>query len=471
MADKKIESQQFQTTFPGATSPLYFKTITTFTEDPNGKIVDGTAKTELLYTPNGSTFFVAAESTNGGKAGSWELKKYTPAEIFNAGIVQFAQPDGTILGPTAVRSLNTPNGVLNQNVQKSIKDIATKEGISFQNQQQIVDNLRNVQDPTVANLDITAANTELNVSALEGKGPRTQYKKGTEKNNGLYVYPTGLAKNGQDYIQFDIIKYAGQKLKTAISPEDLKIDERFKEKIGTICLPIQSQISDNNVVNWNQEEINAFQLAFAVASLNIGTGTQTVGELADKIENVLNNTETTKSLSTALRSFLAKQAVSSQGNLLSRLTGAVVNPNMELLFQGPLLRVFNFNFRLTPRDKDEADQVRYIIRAFKESSSVQRGVENLFLKAPNVFNIKYVKGGTTQDHPSLNRIKTCALRSFNVDYTPGGTYSTFNDPNYTMTSYGLQLQFQELQPIYSDDYSTGEESGTGSPVPYTHIGY
>ena len=35
-------------------------------------------------------------------------------------------------------------------------------------------------------------------------------------------------------------------------------------------------------------------------------------------------------------------------------TGQVINPNLELLFSGPNLRSFTFNFTLTPRDAEEA---------------------------------------------------------------------------------------------------------------------
>jgi hypothetical protein len=357
---------------------------------------------------------------------------------------------------------------LDGDIQKRAVEINKAVGTSQEKQQlensklykPVSDRLKN-QDGT--NLDQNTASKLQNISAKEGSEPRSSYN-----SKKPYIYPTGLRDNNQDYIQFDIIKYESKKLTTFFYEES---NYETKNSIGTICLPIQSQISDNNVINWNEETMNPFEYGAAIASLNMMTGTSPAQITEELIDNVLKNSDLPPNLATAFRAYAARMAVSSQGNLLSRLSGAVINPNLELLFQGPLLRVFNFNFKLTPRNKPEADQVRYIIRAFKEASSVQRGTKDLFLKAPNVFNIKYVKGGTTQDHPSLNRIKTCALRSFSVDYTPGGTYSTFNDANYTMTSYGLQLQFQELEPIYSDDYSTGEESGTGSPVPYTHIGY
>ena len=129
----------------------------------------------------------------------------------------------------------------------------------------------------------------------------------------------------------------------------------------------------------------------------------------------------------------------------------VVNPNLELLFNGPQLRPFNFDFRLSPRSKPEAEQVKGIISFFKKGMAVRKVTGGLFLKAPNVFKIVYRNGNNKNaKHTSINKIKICALTSCTVDYTPDGTYSTFYDEEATMTQYGLRLQFSELEPIFNE---------------------
>jgi hypothetical protein len=55
------------------------------------------------------------------------------------------------------------------------------------------------------------------------------------------------------------------------------------------------------------------------------------------------------------------------------------------------------------------------------------------------------------DHPYLNRFKECALVDCAVNYTPDGTYMTYGDSS--MTAYELSLTFQELEPIFDDEYS------------------
>ena len=90
--------------------------------------------------------------------------------------------------------------------------------------------------------------------------------------------------------------------------------------------------------------------------------------------------------------------------------------------------------------------------------AVQTDDSKLFLMTPNVFKLKYIfKSG--QDHPFLNKIKMCALTNCTVQYNPDGSYMTYEDGS--MTSYGLQLSFQEMNPIYSRDWEKGGTNDMG----------
>ena len=81
----------------------------------------------------------------------------------------------------------------------------------------------------------------------------------------------------------------------------------------------------------------------------------------------------------------------------------------------------------------------------------KRGNKGLFLGVPEVFQIKYVfKGGG--DHPFLNKIKPCAMKSFNVGYAPDGSYMTYDDGS--MTSYTISMTLAELEPVYDQDIET-----------------
>ena len=95
----------------------------------------------------------------------------------------------------------------------------------------------------------------------------------------------------------------------------------------------------------------------------------------------------------------------------------------------------------------------------------KRSTSRIFLKSPNVFKLKYTyKNGDS--HPFLNNIKICALNNFTVDYTPDGSYSTYDDDggrgDGSMTSYQVGLSFKEITPIYNDDFWNDDEGKEGT---------
>ena len=147
--------------------------------------------------------------------------------------------------------------------------------------------------------------------------------------------------------------------------------------------------------------------------------------------------------------------VTGTGSQLLKREGMVMNPNMELLFNGPQLRTFGFTFKLSPRTKDEAKNVKDIIYCFKEAMAPRAVGSNLFLKSPNTWRIKYYNQGGNE-HAYLNSFKECAMMSSSVNYTPDGSYATYSDGS--MVSYQLTLNFQELEPVFNTDYK--EVQGT-----------
>ena len=144
--------------------------------------------------------------------------------------------------------------------------------------------------------------------------------------------------------------------------------------------------------------------------------------------------------------------------LLTRTTGMIMNPNMELLFQGPSLRPFSFSFKLSPRSPEEAKSVIKIIRFFKQGMAPISTDSNLFLKSPNTWQLQYLEGGQNE-HKYLNKFKECALQSLNVEYTPDGNYATFEDG--VMTAYNMTMTFQEIEPIFSSDYENESDDSIG----------
>lgn len=237
--------------------------------------------------------------------------------------------------------------------------------------------------------------------------------------------------DAEDSVMFEAFTYEAKNSDNLGSPQ------------GMCILSIQPSISDSNTVGWGDGRINALQFqVYKTAKNAIQDGYQKAAtDASGKLAELLGpNSEFTKNKYFDI--FAASQAAQTN-DVFTRETGAILNPNLELLFQGPELRTFNFNFQLSARGQKEADNIKKIIRFFKKNMAVNKGDTDIFLKSPNIFKISYTQSD------SLNKFKPCALRAFNVDYTPLGTYMTFEDG--TMVSYQLSMQFQELFPIIADD--------------------
>lgn len=315
-------------------------------------------------------------------------------------------------------------------------------------------------------LTVSSAIDDASLPTISSIGARDNYPNDNVGSDPEVLgYPLDRKKHaspGQDYIKFQIFKYRPARITTAAAPTPS--ERTTGENIGTIVLPIQPSITDENSVQWGEDTLDPIQKAgvgIAMNTMNSNGDVNSVvntfmGSVSQQIQEIATGPNK-DNVEKAIKAYFAGAAVGNQ-NLLSRISGAVLNPNLELLFQRPNLRTFSFTFRLAARSPEESRRIKSIIRTFKQAMSVQKSGE-LFLTAPNVFEIGFIFGNTNDKNPYLPLIKTSALTRCSVDYTPDQSYMTYYDGS--MTSYGLSLSFQELTPVYNNDYGVG----------YTNIGY
>ena len=99
----------------------------------------------------------------------------------------------------------------------------------------------------------------------------------------------------------------------------------------------------------------------------------------------------------------------------------------------------------------------------------------MFLLTPNIFTLEYIYnstgGNAGQTHPYLNMFKPMAMTSFNVNYTPDGTYMTYGDGS--LTQYDVQMSFGEIEPIFADDYDASQSGDldVGDYDSHINMGY
>ena len=308
-------------------------------------------------------------------------------------------------------------------------------------------------------------------SDIEKKPPQNQNKKVEKSKSPVGPegarYPLDIENTNQDRIMFQAVELSGRKSATG-DFENLKFGAPSSytpvSGAGPVYITIQGPIQDQSSVEWGDSRANALEIAGAnVASAAINpneSGTEQLKSEANKLVE-----ESKGSIGPAAAALALNKA-----DLFTRATQQVLNPNLELLFKGPQNRPFNFTFKMSARNGEEAEQIQKIIKYFKYHMAVKGQGGDIFLKAPDVFWIEYRKGNN-DIHQSLNLIapgevkrKACALKSFNVDYTPLGTYMTFNDEKATMVQYNIIMNFTEITPVYQSDFD--DDPGKEHPIGY-----
>jgi len=308
----------------------------------------------------------------------------------------------------------------------------------------------------------------------------------------LLVYPRDILESKQDTLRITMYNYSAPSGTDLFDgkPGDIIVKglqrlsgAKFgKEKpIGTVILPIPNNASDSNAVAWQEDSMNNLTAAIlsqtssnlpgaAAGALisSVMTNLKNINvsqaiyylDLLNRIGPDLKDPSVLKQVQalTASLSLKAANIDIPPETILSRGFGIVPNSNMELLFNSPKLRSFEFSWRMSPRSEREARTVKRIIRLFKQGMAARKlnsgsgaGSSSALLGSPNIFKLRY----TTADGKAIsgmNRFKLCALTGFAVNYTPDGQWSAYDKGQ--PVSVNLGMGFTELEPIFESDYQT-----------------
>lgn len=320
-----------------------------------------------------------------------------------------------------------------------------------------------------------------NTTEVKGVEDLPKIETGGVNNNKPFTnlrYPNQKIEVDSDYLQIDVLRFVNTGLSQLQDDNTLKVNSITenldkKDPLGTIFLPIPNQIQDRNGVNWGADSINGLAAMglSAAESIMRSSGRDMLSTAGQEIDTIKNKILSTGSGGrNAFNAQIGAEIVNQFGGntsasgILARTSGQILNPNMELLFNGVTLRSFNFTFDLAPRDIDESKTIKKIIRVFKKYMAAKTTSANsgngLFIASPDVFQLTYKKGNT--DHPFLHTFKPMALLNASVNYTGSGVYATYRDG--TPVHMQLTLSFQELNPIYNEDYGDIETDEKGPGV-------
>lgn len=142
----------------------------------------------------------------------------------------------------------------------------------------------------------------------------------------------------------------------------------------------------------------------------------------------------------------------------TRLTGAVVNPMLELIYTSPKFRTFQFDFTFYPRSETEALEVQKIIEKLRFHQAPEFYQETVgFLKPPSEFDIRFYYGGSI--NPNIPPLITCVLENIQINYAPNG-FSAYESEGDSGSLGGtgmpvaiqLSLSFRETSYLTKSDF-------------------
>lgn len=337
---------------------------------------------------------------------------------------------------------------------------------------------------TIANLEQAASNFAVNGSQFGVPNEAVLFKE-------PMMYPVDMNIEQQDTLQIIGYRYRPSKASAIFGGDAAAIRTltegvqttstiNRQEKTGLVILPMPNKITDSNNVNWGEDAMNNLAAAATAATLTPGGlassaitgglfkalgGPFGAGVVTQNVLRLLGSGAVSPELSLLLGPSFASMLLKKGGfgveteSILARGAGIVPNSNLELLFNGPTLRTFTFDYKLSPRSEPEAIRVRRIIRFFKQSMAVKKlkgksGEASFFLGTPNVFQLEYrtksTEKGGGQFIDGVNRFKTCALTTFQCNYTPDGFWAAYQAGQPVSTI--MSMTFNELEPIYDTDY-------------------
>jgi len=313
----------------------------------------------------------------------------------------------------------------------------------------------------------------------------SNYKRKNTTGKPLYAYPFDIDPF-QDHLKIQQWQYVrpninasgastGPSQTTNIAGESVK----GSELQGSVLLPMP-KVVDVNGADWGENKLSAFGVGILGATSGLARAVGlTPGETLDDKERRrlllqefkdadistegLDVDKLLTGISQASQSALLTGATGLAGNalgvnispdtILARTSGVVLNPNAEMLFQGPVIRDFNFSFNMIARSEKEGAEIRKIIKFLKKGMAPQFR-NSVFIKSPNIFTLEYRNAGGVLDTVNKFNPGGLALTTVNVDYAPSGYWSAYRDSQPVAVK--MDLNFSELRPIYQQDQENDE---------------
>lgn len=236
--------------------------------------------------------------------------------------------------------------------------------------------------------------------------------------------------------------------------------------LRTFKLPLPRELNDNTSVDYAQDQLQLTgdilnNGGFGALNTVGAEGLRQAGNIVspsvqtgvDVIAGALNASDETKA---SIKAGVSPELV---GTALQQYFGVAPNPNPSISFKGPVLRDLPFSWVLMASNREEAANIRALIKYLKRSQAPRSGEGSAsILSYPHMVQMNFYpwdNGGSGKwgwGPNSIIKTKRCFIGSLNVEYTSGVAPAFFHDGNNEPVIVTLTMTLKETEYFLNHDY-------------------
>tara|TARA_Y100000022_G_scaffold155931_1_gene138156 strand:- start:918 stop:1976 length:1059 start_codon:yes stop_codon:yes gene_type:complete len=319
-------------------------------------------------------------------------------------------------------------------------------------------------------------------------GPGTAGPSITTKSANVLQYPTySPMTEDTDYVSFSFFEYTPAfdgvgKNSAGTTSDAASLGARYKQYSGSITdmtkakgyspivMYMPQDIQGQYGANWGGAGFGAFftTIAGAMTGVTDGKFGDSLKTFADDFKG-FSKIAGYKAAVAAMNKGLGTNVSVSQ--LMQGVSGTIINPNIELMYEAPEMRGFQLRFKMMARDQKEGDTIRSIYNTFKramlptfggsvgKSSDGQSGgllgdlgKAGSLMTVPKIVQVQFMTGSKMNTY--VPQYKPCAITQVDLTHTADGSWAAYEGGMPVAVE--MAVTFKETKLIFADEIKDGE---------------
>jgi hypothetical protein len=255
-------------------------------------------------------------------------------------------------------------------------------------------------------------------------------------------FPKGDVQKHQNVVKFEAIARVKKS-----SVLDIRPSKFAESALGSVTLYMPSGISVADTLSYDNADTG-----LGGELLKAGGSAASPGEFVDTLKDQAKGVAQTAVAGGTAKIAQSKGLVGGAANQAIINRGEVVNPHTQMLFKSPSLRQFQFQFKMFPRTRAEAEEIIKIVQFFRVAAYPALGngsgtdsVNMSTFKFPDIFKVTFLTG--SKQNKNIIKMLDSYLTSVTVNYNP--TSPTFFEDGMP-SEIDLSLTFQESKALNRD---------------------